>query len=40
MVKGLAEVAAKGAKTDKGFKEGDKLKVAKSISAFVGMMSP
>ncbi|KAI4995857.1 hypothetical protein ZWY2020_037945 [Hordeum vulgare] len=36
MMKGLAEVAAKGVKTDEGFKEGDKLKVAKSICAFVG----
>ncbi|XBJ25676.1 hypothetical protein VPH35_003270 [Triticum aestivum] len=36
MLKGLSEVAARGAKTDKGFKEAEKLKVAKCISAFVG----
>ncbi|VAI78890.1 unnamed protein product [Triticum turgidum subsp. durum] len=32
----LAEVASRGAKTDKGFKEVEKLKVAKRISSFVG----
>ncbi|XBH91415.1 hypothetical protein VPH35_082819 [Triticum aestivum] len=36
MLKGLSEVVARGAKTDKGFKEAEKLKVAKCISAFVG----
>ena len=36
MLKGLSEVAARGAKTDKGFKEVEKLKVAKRISSFVG----
>nr|XP_040245050.1 uncharacterized protein LOC120964427 [Aegilops tauschii subsp. strangulata] len=36
MLKGLSKVAERGAKTDKGFKEAAKLKVAKSISAFVG----
>ncbi|XBH82178.1 hypothetical protein VPH35_070877 [Triticum aestivum] len=36
MLKGLSEVAARGAKTDKGFKEVEKLKVAKRISSFIG----
>ncbi|KAF7052960.1 hypothetical protein CFC21_060978 [Triticum aestivum] len=36
MLKGLSEVVARGAKTDKGLKEAEKLKVAKCISAFVG----
>uniref|UniRef100_A0A8I6YAZ4 Myb/SANT-like domain-containing protein n=2 Tax=Hordeum vulgare subsp. vulgare TaxID=112509 RepID=A0A8I6YAZ4_HORVV len=36
MLKGLSEVAARGAKTDKGFKEVAKLKVAKCISSLVG----
>ncbi|KAF7097415.1 hypothetical protein CFC21_099236 [Triticum aestivum] len=36
MLKGLSEVASRGAKTDKGFKEVEKLKVAKRISSFVG----
>uniref|UniRef100_M8BX81 Myb/SANT-like domain-containing protein n=1 Tax=Aegilops tauschii TaxID=37682 RepID=M8BX81_AEGTA len=36
MLKGLSEVAERGAKTNKGFKEAAKLKVAKCICAFVG----
>ncbi|KAF6985195.1 hypothetical protein CFC21_003094 [Triticum aestivum] len=36
MLKGLADVAAKGVRTDKGFKEADKMKVAKALTAFVG----
>ena len=36
ILKWLSEVAARGAKTDKGFKEVEKLKVAKRISSFVG----
>lgn len=36
MLKGLAEVAAKGVRTDKGFKEADKMKVTKALTAFVG----
>lgn len=36
LLKGLSEVAARGARTDKGFKESEKAKVAKTLSAFVG----